>query len=83
MRGLRALRLMGVTSLLEPTSQPRPALAGLQLAYDGRDARIYRIDAALPRAFIVGAQQVVRPGEAARHAVGSPDFDPRRAVVTD
>ena len=39
---------------------------GLKQVYDGPDARVYRVEGALPRAFVVGAQRVVGDGEAAR-----------------
>ena len=58
-RALRALRLLGVTHLMQPTRPSRHSRAGLRLVYDGPDARVYRVSGALPRAFVVGAQRVV------------------------
>ena len=54
---LRALGLLGVGHLLQ---DPRDApVRGLRVAYDAADARIQVNPHALPRAFLVGRQQVV------------------------
>jgi hypothetical protein len=95
-RALRSLRLLGVTHVLraqrvrplEPPFEPLepfPPLdaAGLRQVYDGPDARVYRIEGALPRAWIVGAQQVVPDAEAQLDAVTRPGFDARRVAVTE
>ena len=91
---LRTLRLLGVTHVLrakrvlaqpperglvpfEPLDEP-----GLQLVYDGPDARVYRLEGALPRAFVVGAQEVVADDEAAERRFTSRGFDARRTAVT-
>ena len=94
-RALRTLRLLGVTHLLgaktlwpaKPpfdrlTRAPPLHVAGLTLVYDGPDARVYRINGALPRAWVVGAQRVVSGDGAARRAITRPDFHPRLAAVT-
>ena len=92
---LRTLRLLGVTHVMSPSQvlqkpparglEPFPPLEvdGLNLAYDGPDARVYRVEGALPRAWVVGAQQVVGDGDAAREAVTTPGFDGRRVAVTE
>jgi hypothetical protein len=92
---LRVLGRLGVTDLLRakyvqavPPDQglkPVPPLTtpGLEQVYDGPDARVYRVDGALPRAFVVGAQRVVEDDEAARRAFVSPGFDPLREAITE
>ena len=92
---LRALRLLGVTHVLrakyvratppERGLVPFPPLdaPGLKQVYDGPDARVYRVEGALPRAFVVNAQRVVGDGEAARRTLASPGFDPRGEAVTE
>jgi len=42
--------------------------------------RLYRVDDALPRTYVVGGAQVA-DGEAARRILADPGFDPRREVV--
>lgn len=86
-RRLRTLRLLGVSSVLAPpkgAAEP-PGLdsPGLTPAYDGPDARVLRVDGALPRTFVAAAQQRVSGGEAALDAVTRPDFDARNVVVTE
>ena len=95
-RALRTLRLLGVTHILRGTTgraadppyqptDPYPPLdaAALSQVYSGPDARVYRLAGALPRAWVVPAQRVVEDGDAALAAVTRPDFDPRRAAVTE
>nr|MBA3263201.1 hypothetical protein [Thermoleophilaceae bacterium] len=96
-RGLRALRLLGVTHLLqgkavqngEPPDtkvlrfQPYPAEPGVKQVYDGPDARVYSLDGALPRAFVVGGQNVVGGGDQALDAITRPGFDALRVAVTE
>jgi hypothetical protein len=95
-RALRALRLLGVTHVLQgatgraatppyrPEAPPPPLDApGLTEVYSGPDARLYRLDGALPRAWVAGAQQVVDGDEAALDAVSAPGFDARATVVTE
>ncbi len=79
---LPALRLLSVTRIVQdpqdrPVTRPR-----LPIAYDGRDARIYADPAALPRAGVVGTQQVVPSESAQLGAVLAPGFDGRRSLVT-
>jgi hypothetical protein len=95
-RALRTLRLLGVTHILhgttgraatppfEPTP-PYPALStpGLTPVYEGPDARVYRIDGALPRAWVVHAQRVVDDDGAALDAITRPDFDARELAITE
>jgi Bacterial membrane protein YfhO len=80
-RALRALGLLGVTDLLQ--NRGDPPLRDLQVAYAGDDARVYRNPEALPRAFLVGRQQVVDGGDAARAAIAAPSFEPRTTAVTE
>ncbi len=95
-RGLRALRLLGVTHILRakaiwPGRPPYERLIdweplrtpGLAQVYDGDDARVYRLDGALPRAFVVGAQQPVDGANAAFEAVTDPSFRAREVAVTE
>jgi Bacterial membrane protein YfhO len=95
-RALRALRLLGVTHVLQgatgraatPPYEPTPAPAplrdpGLREVYSGPDARVYRLDGALPRTWFVPAQRVVDDGDAALDAIGRPGFEPRRIGVTE
>jgi hypothetical protein len=78
---LRALGLLGVTDLIEPPGQERRA--GLDVTYDGKDARIYANPHALPRTWVVGGQQKVGGAAAALDAITAPGFDPRRAAVVE
>ncbi|HEV3379132.1 MAG TPA: YfhO family protein, partial [Thermoleophilaceae bacterium] len=95
-RALRALRLLGVTHVFQgatgraatPPYEPTPAPAplrheGLREVYSGPDARLYRLDGALPRIWFVPAQRVVEDGDAALDAIGRPGFEPRRTAVTE
>jgi hypothetical protein len=82
-RRLRTLRLLGVANLLVAPDAPALHLRGLHLAYSGKDARIYRVDGAQPRAVVVSTQQMVRGGQAALAAVTSAGFNPRSTVVTE
>ncbi|MBN1529720.1 MAG: YfhO family protein, partial [Thermoleophilaceae bacterium] len=47
------------------------------------DARIYRNDAALPRAFLVDRQRPVDGEDAALVAISSPGFRPRTEAITE
>jgi hypothetical protein len=82
-RRLRTLSLLGVADLLQPPGDPPPGAAGLRLAYSGPDARVYANDRALPRAWVVGAQRVVRGEEAALRTITAPGFDPRGEAVVE
>jgi hypothetical protein len=87
-RRLRTLRLLGVTSVLAPpaSAAPQPEgldTPGLRRVYNGRDAQVFHVDAALPRTFVAGAQQPVGGGEAALDAVTNPALDTRAVVVTE
>jgi hypothetical protein len=53
------------------------------MTYQGPDARLYRVEGALPRAFVVGGQHVVGSDSEALATVTSPLFDPRGAAVTE
>jgi hypothetical protein len=95
-RALRTLRLLGVRHILHATSVwpdappfdrlvPYPPLEvpGLTPAYDGADARVYRVAGAMPRAWVVGAQRVVGGDDAALAAVTGAGFDARREAITE
>ena len=79
---MRVLSLFGVRNLLEQKHEPPPNIPGLRVAYDGPDATIYDNPAALPRTWLVDAQEVV-PGDGAQlDRVGSAAFTPRTEVLT-
>ena len=59
-RALRGMSLLSVADIIQDPTDPPSRLPGLELAYSGRDARVYRNRNALPRAFLVDRQQVVR-----------------------
>ena len=87
-RRLRTLRLLGVTHLLAPPESAGAPPAGLDTpgltrVYNGPDAQVFRVDGALPRAFVAGAQQTVDDGDAALDAVTSPSLDARDVAVTE
>ena len=78
---LRALSLLGVGDVVVAPEDPPLSEPGLRLAYDGPDARVYENRRALPRAFVVGGQQVVSDEDEALSAVTAASFDGRRVVV--
>jgi Bacterial membrane protein YfhO len=82
-RSLHTLRLLGVRHVMQPATEEPLTLPGLSVAYEGPDARVYRVAGALPRAFVVGSQQVVADGDAALDAIASPEFDGARVAVTE
>ena len=77
------LRVLGVTHIMQPTGDQPLKLRGVQVVYDGPDARVYSVAGALPRAFVVGAQQVEPNGDAALRAIAQPGFDGRSVAVTE
>lgn len=80
-KGLHTLRLLGVTHILQSLEQPPLHLPGVRLAYQGRDARVYRVNGALPRVFVAATQQVVSGGDTALSAVTQPGFAARAQSV--
>ena len=79
---LPAFRLLSVTDIAQDPEEPPVETPSLPLSYDERDLRVYATPRALPRAGVVGAQQVV-PGEQDQlAAVLDPGFDGRNTVVT-
>ena len=82
-RSLRALSLLSVSDVIQDPSDPPSDLPGLRLAYSGPDARVYRNENALPRAFLVGGQRVVEGSDAALAATIAPGFDARRVAVAE
>jgi hypothetical protein len=79
---LNTLRTLGVSAILQPPTAPPLTLPGTVLAYDGPDARIYRIEGT-SRAFVAGAQQVVDGKDQALAAVTRPRFFDRAVAVTE
>jgi hypothetical protein len=71
--------LVGVRYLVLPPGTPAPR-ADLTVAYDAADARIFRNEAALPRAFLVGRGRCVDDREA-RRLIGARAVDFRREVL--
>jgi hypothetical protein len=87
-RRLRTLRLLGVSHLLvapESAGPPPEGLdnRGLPRVYNGPDAQVFRVDGALPRAFVAGAQLPIGGGEAALDAVTSSTLNTRTVAVTE
>ena len=82
-RSLRALSLLGVADVVASPDAPPLREPRLRLAYDGDDAKVYENARALPRAFVVGAQQVVTGEDEALEAVTNPGFDGRRTAVVE
>jgi Bacterial membrane protein YfhO len=80
---LPALRLMGVTHVLQPPTDPPLDVPGLELVHPGPDVRVYALAGAHPRAMVVGAQTVAGSEDEAFAAVTAPGFDPQRAAVTE
>lgn len=80
---LRVLSLLSVADLMQGPSDAPLKGPGLRVAYEGPDARVYRNDRALPRAFLVESQRTVPGGDAALAAVTAPAFDGRRVAVTE
>jgi hypothetical protein len=80
---LAALDLLSVRDVLVAPGAPVPRLPGLQLAYSGTDADVYRNLDALPRAFLVSSQRVIRTERDQLRAVERPGFPRRGVVVTD
>jgi hypothetical protein len=77
---LRALGLLGVTSLLaRKEDAPRP----LPVAYDGPDARVYANPQALPRVWIAGGERVAADEDAALDAILDPALDLRATAVVE
>ncbi len=83
-RSLRTLSLLGVADIMQSQDDRPLTDPSLALVYDRPDARVYANRAAMPRAWVVGGQQVVSGEDAALRAITAPGFDPRsRAVVED
>jgi hypothetical protein len=80
---IRALGLLSVSDLIVSPGEPPLRRAGLELAYRGRDAVVYRNASALPRVFLVGRQRTVSGEQAALAATTAPGFDGRRVAVTE
>lgn len=80
---LRALNLLSVSDLLQDTGDRALNAPGLRLAYNGRDARVYANEDALPRTFLVDRQRVVGGEDEALRAVTAPGFDGRRVAITE
>jgi hypothetical protein len=81
-KALRGMSLLSVADVIQDPSDDPVHLPGLELAYSGPDARVYRNVNALPRTFLVDRQQVVDGDDAALAAVTGAGFDARRIAVT-
>lgn len=79
---VRILSLFGVRDVLVQPSA-RLTNTGFRLVYSGRDARVYENLSALPRAFLVGGDDVVKHGSDELSTIVSPAFEPGREVVTE
>jgi hypothetical protein len=79
---LPAFRLLSVTDILQDPPEPRVHDPELPIRYDGKDLRVYETPRPLPRAGVVGSQQVVPDEEGQLSAVLAPGFDGRHTVVT-
>ena len=82
-RALAGMSMLSVTDIIQDPTDPPPRLKGIELAYEGRDARVYRNRNALPRAFLVDRQQVVKGAPAALRATMDLGRDARRVAVTE
>ena len=80
---LRTLSLLGVADVWQPPYEAPLRTPGLSVAYEGKDARIYANENALPRAFVVDRQLVVEAEDAALDAVVSPNFRPLEEAITE
>ncbi len=80
---LKALGLLSVSSVMQHPSAPLLEEEGLRVAYDGKEARVYTNEAAIPRTFLVDRQRVVATGDQALRAVTEPEFDATRVAVTE
>jgi hypothetical protein len=72
-----------VTDLMQKTADKPLQVDGVRETYEGPDARLYRVEGALPRAWVVGTQRVVGSEGDALEAVTSPEFDARGVAVTE
>ena len=68
---------------MQKTADKPLQVEGVRVTYEGPDARLYRVDGALPRAWVVGTQRVVGSEGEALQAVTSPEFDARGVAVTE
>jgi hypothetical protein len=80
---LRVFSLFGVRDILTDTKVPPLHIAGLHLAYNGTDARIYANSDVLPRAWLVTGQDVIKNAGQALTDLVAPSFNPRQSVLTD
>jgi hypothetical protein len=81
--GLRTLSLLSVSDLLQSLEDPVLRASGMRLAYEGADARVYRNENALPRAFLVERQRTVADDDASLAAITDPRFDARQVAITE
>ena len=82
-RSLRALSVLSVADVMASREVPRPRGPGLELAYDGEDARVYSNANALPRTFVVGGTRVVPGEEEQLDALLAPEFNGRREAIVE
>jgi Bacterial membrane protein YfhO len=79
---LPAYRLLSVTDIAQDPDEPPVENPSLSLSYDKPDLRVYATPDPLPRAGVVGSQQVVAGEDSQLDAVLDPSFDGRSTVVT-
>ncbi len=82
-QSLRGMSILSVSDVLQDPRDEPVRLPGLRLAYQDADARIYRNENALPRAFLVDRQRTVDGAHAALATVIDPTFDARHVAVTE
>lgn len=80
---LRVLALLGTGWILQAPGEIPLDTRGLKQAYNGLDARIFKVENAVPRAYVVGGQIVADTPAKALSMLGSPSFRPRRGAVTE
>jgi hypothetical protein len=80
---LPALSLLSVADLIQDPGERPLRLPGLEIAYSGRDARVYRNTRALPRVFLVARQRTVPDEDEAFAAVAAGRVDASRVALTE
>lgn len=78
--GPKVLGVLGARYLMAPP-QAQLGLPHLRAVYDGRDARIYENDLAMPRAIVARHVAVAGDEAAEAAAIADPAFDPRADAV--
>ncbi|MBS1868154.1 MAG: hypothetical protein JSS99_00650 [Actinobacteria bacterium] len=78
-----AARVLGVLGARYLVAPPRTQLGlpHLDVAYDGRDARVFANELAMPRAIVARRVHVASDEDGEAAAIGAASFDPRRDAV--